>query len=304
MREALVEEGTELRARVASAGTMFLGGQRTSPIPRVLWSATPSAAPHLASWQSENPGFQVEEMSESDMDRFMAAETDQRTYRVFRTLPLPAMKFKIGGVYAGAGALKPVRDWFQPSSWMQGMGCKAVLGLDSPKTGYVVHTAFAAAPGQPVFKQALDLAVERVEADKGVDEAKRGRHFAAYYTGGGVFTDALKATTGVRESACRSDPDGKADDGSDGRVLHSCLYNAAVDELRRQNLCLEDEGFYSKDAASVDVGASGELEFHALWDGHESWDSLPKQVPPPASAPNSSIADMLAFMSDMDKADE
>merc|ERR1719197_726216 len=102
--------------------------------------------------------------------------------------------WKIGGVVAGASSssLKPVQDWFKPSSWMQGMGCKAVLGLDSPKTGYVVHTAFAAAPGQPVFKQALDLAVERVEADKGVDEAKRGRHFAAYYTGAGLFTDALR----------------------------------------------------------------------------------------------------------------
>lgn len=309
-QQALVEEGAELQAMVDSAGTLFLGGEHTSPIPKVLWT------PHLedkalAEWEDRNPGFKVMQMSERDMDRFMSVETDEKTYQVFRTVPLAEMRrdlwryaamYKIGGVYAHAGASAgavPVQDWFKPSSWMQGMGCKVVLGLDSPGTGYVVHNSLAAAPGQPVFKQALESAVQRVGADGGVDQAKP--HFAEYYTGAGVFTDALKQTTGVRESLCPTDPDGHSDDGSGGRVLNSCLYNAAVDELRRQKLCLQDEGFYSTTKIPVQKATAAGKDFVPLWDGHETWDSLPRHVPPAAPHSGSSISDMLDFVKDTDE---
>lgn len=316
--QAFVEETAQLRAAVASAGSMTLGGEKaqsSSPIPKVIWSPAGVNKAAEGSWTKGNPDFKLMEMSDSEMDKFMSVETDQKTYRAFRTVPLASMKrdlwryavmYRIGGVYAGASLpVEPVRDWFKPSSWMQGMGCKVVLGLASPKTGYVQHRVFAAAGGQLLFKQALDLAVQRIFQDKGVDEKKRGRHFADYYTGAGVFTDALKITTGVREGLCRTDPDGQLDDGSGGRVLNSCLYNNAVTELRRQNLCLEDEAFYSKDAArglEPEAVPAGPLAMRPLWDGTESWDSLPKASPQAVkpAAPSSDVSDMLAFMSDTD----
>lgn len=309
-----------MQVTVDAAGSIVLGdataSAHKSPIPRLIWSA--NASPLTAEpWRQQNPDFKMMQMSVSDMDRFVQEQTDKRTYQAFRTVPLDSMKldiwryavmFKYGGVYADASLkpVKPVREWFQPSSWMQGMGCKAVFGLGAANTGYVSHRAFAAAAGLTVFKQALDMVVDRMEEDGGVDEKKRGAHFADYYTGAALFTDALKSVMGVRASECPTDPDGHVEDGSGGRVLNSCLYNHASTELRRQSICLEDESFFTHDAvrtsATLDARSDGKL--HPLWDGNERWDKIPKPTPHSASAGGSSgVSDMLDFVSDMDQID-
>jgi mannosyltransferase OCH1-like enzyme len=102
-----------------------------------------------------------------------------------------------GGVYADADAecMKPITSWWIPSE------CDAVVGLENNEA--VCQWAFASVPHHPLFARAIAMIVERVRTyqarwGSGVPlAAHSNEHFVHFFTGPGLFTDAVKAEFGL-----------------------------------------------------------------------------------------------------------
>ena len=118
---------------------------------------------------------------------------------LYSSMPLGVMKadlwryavlYEFGGVYSDIDTvcLEPIEAWLDVAT------CAGLqLACERDRVHFCQWT-IAAAPRHPALARVLELIGERVRADGGVDESKP--HYVHYYTGPGVWTDAIRQYLG------------------------------------------------------------------------------------------------------------
>lgn len=178
-------------------------------IPRIIWQTYSSremlpdeAHSCLDSWKVHNPswGFQFRNDTEieRDIERFFP-----EYLQTFRSLPHGAMKadfwryaiiHQMGGMYADidTSCNSPIESWMRP-----GFSDHLYVACENHHP-FFCQWAFASPAGHPALLCALEKIRQRIGADGGVDCSRPD--YVHYYTGPGLWTDALKEYIGSDQS--------------------------------------------------------------------------------------------------------
>lgn len=168
-------------------------------IPRRIWQTYKTAqlpaqaAQCRDTWLRLNPGCVYDFLDDAGIDAYMERHCDEATLTVFRSLPLGVMRADMwryvvmyvhGGVYADIDAVcvQPIEAWLGAHP-----GAAAVVGMENDT--HMCNWAFAAAPGHPLFRTAVERIVRLAWAEGGVDT--RFEHFVHKHTGPGIWTEAV-----------------------------------------------------------------------------------------------------------------
>lgn len=178
---------------------------RQSSVPTQLWQTdlTSDGTPEAASqtWQQKNPTLTRKHMNVTEAENFMQTWFSSQVLAVYRSLPQPmqadfwryAALFIHGGFYADMNQMcnRPIHTWMElhgenrrASALYSWSTCSIIIGMENDV--HFCQWAFASVRGHPVLAWILQLVAERSSAY----DASR-LHARHYYTGPGVFTDAI-----------------------------------------------------------------------------------------------------------------
>ena len=207
-------------------------------IPKVVWQTWKThSLPSIAvgprnTWISKNRGWDVRLMDDAEGRAFVAENCSPRVLAAYDAMPVPVMKADVwryaviyvhGGVYTDldTSCMSPLDHWLDTS-------LNAVLAPE-PSGNLLCQWTFAAAPASPLVGAVLDLVCERAEAG-----VQMGENKVHYYTGPGVFTDAIwpelrKLGIAAPVASAMNDADRSLLRGAGVQMVNNTwLYNVAV----------------------------------------------------------------------------
>lgn len=199
---------------------------------------------YTETWGRLNPTWEKHFFLDKDMSAFMRSHFDDLTNRVFESLPFPAMKsdmFRYAALYIEGGVYTDIdTECLVPIERWASQDCMAIIGEEPNRDAFAQWT-IATVPGHPLPKRALDMLVERIVQDGGVNVTKRGEHFVHWYTGPGMWTEAvadyLQLTTEVTSCAL---PEAGPRCGRAQCISESSV----VPKLKNLGLCVMNSSFF------------------------------------------------------------
>lgn len=214
-------------------------------------------------WLDLNPGLPAVLMNDTEAASFIHNHFGKHVHAVYASYPLTVMRadlwryavlYALGGVYADIDteALQPLQRWFPPRqtgpkdpafvsdtkpNWeaagpvqyfdLSWEDCSLVAGLEND--AHMCQWIIAAAPGHPVLRSVLELAMRSVE--HGVNCTYE--HLVHQHTGPGIFTQAFRQVLGL--------PDGTSAAG----IAQAAWTNTTVHQRARQlRICIVASTFW------------------------------------------------------------
>jgi hypothetical protein len=171
-------------------------------IPKIIWQTykepfhalPPYARDAVFTWQSMNPRWRWEYMSDEQAAEFVLAEYGREWHELFVGFPVGVMRgdlwrylvvYKYGGVYADLDTVcrRPIESWLDPA-WSM-MVCPE-------NEMHLCQWAFAAEPGHPLMASVLETIRQGLRSPDYSNE-----HFVHILTGPRAWTKGILAGLGL-----------------------------------------------------------------------------------------------------------
>lgn len=141
-------------------------------IPHILWQTAKTETDYIRNrqlikgWTVKNPTFDIQFMDDNDCEAFIYQNFDQKTYNVYKSLPLGIMRadfWRIAIIYINGGVYSDT-DVYCHQSILPFIENRDLIILKEQNTiNHISNFFFAASPKHPFFKQVLDTMIDRFE---------------------------------------------------------------------------------------------------------------------------------------------